>query len=353
MKLISKAELEKLESFLEIEGNRILFHHNDADGVCSAALFLKFFHDFDPRPRSGPIIDDNFVREMEIERPDLLVFLDLPVDQSWKELNKLMKKLPNLKIVIIDHHIFEKNMNSKHFLHINSMFKSKDYIPASAIIYDILKEMKMNVKPYVWISSIGIIGDYGFETNFCKDILKECKKMYPDLLRGHPLETRLAEGAEIISAATAIRGLRGAEYTLEALLKSRYFKDFSSVKIFEKWMIQMKREFEKVVKRAENKKEIVGDVVFFPVKSKLGIYQDLGTYFGKENPKKVVMTIRDFGDGIYKIGLRGQSGKHNLGELAKKCSKGIGNGGGHPKAAGAIVNDIKKFKKRLLKEVNG
>ncbi|MBU0899076.1 MAG: hypothetical protein KKB03_04360 [Nanoarchaeota archaeon] len=353
MKFATKAELEKLESFLETEGNNILFHHNDADGICSAALFLKFFQNFDPRVRGGPILDDDFVKEIEIEKPDLLVFLDLPVDQSWKKLDKIMKKLPELKIVIIDHHIFEKNMNSENVLHINPMLKSDEYIPASAVVYDILKEMKKPVKPYCWISCIGIIGDYGFETSFCKDVLKECKKMYPDLLREHPLKSKLAEGVEIISSSTAVRGFFGAEFSLDALLKSRYFNDFSSVKIFETWRMKRNQEFERVVKRADSKKEIAGEVIFYPVKSKLSIYQDLGTHLGEINPNNVIITIRDLGDNLYKIGMRGQSGKHNLGELAKKCSKGIGNGGGHPKAAGAVVNDIKKFKKRFLKEVNG
>ena len=356
MKVMTDSQVKKLSSFLESGEHKVLFYHNDADGICSAALFMKFFEDFDARPRGGPIVDDGFVKEIELEKPELMVFLDLPIDQSWKNLQRLLKRLPELRIAIIDHHFFEKNMNKsdgKRIVHINPMFYSKQYIPASAVVYHLLNEMEMPASPYVWISSIGIVGDYGFETAFCKKILGECKRMYPELLCQDVLESRISEGADTISALTAVKGLRGAEKALEFLLKSRYYKDFSSIKTLEKINSLVKEEMEKVIRRAEAKKKEAGEVIFFPLKSRFGIYQDVANRLARKYPKKIVVTLRDFGGGFFKLSMRNQSGKYNLSMIAKKCSAGIGNGGGHAKAAGAVVNDLKKFKKRLLKEVNG
>ncbi|MFH1445432.1 MAG: DHH family phosphoesterase [Nanoarchaeota archaeon] len=352
MKFTTKKNLEKLASFLEIDGSKILFYHNDADGITSAALFLKFFHDFDPRQRKGPMIDDDFIKELEIECPDLVVFLDLQVDRDWEKLQSLLKKLPNLKIVIIDHHIFDKNMNSEKIVHINPIFDSDVYIPASAVVYQLLKDMEKNVKPYIWISCMGIIGDYGFDDKFCKSIFNECKKMYPELIEESPQNSKLAEGVKMVSAATSVRGFVGVEKALESLLQARYYKDFSSIKIFEKWTTLAKTDFDKAIKRAEVKKTVIDKVVFFPVKAKYGIHSDIGTRLGEKYKDSVIVTIRDLDNGWYKIGMRAQSGKFNLANIIKKCVKGIGSGGGHVKAAGLIVNDLEKFKKRLLKEVN-
>ena len=53
----------------------------------------------------------------------------------------------------------------------------------------------------------------------------------------------------------------------------------------------------------------------------------------------------------YKISLRCQSKTVNVSALAKKCSKGIGSGGGHEQAAGALVSDFDKFRKRAIREI--
>jgi nanoRNase/pAp phosphatase (c-di-AMP/oligoRNAs hydrolase) len=63
-------------------------------------------------------------------------------------------------------------------------------------------------------------------------------------------------------------------------------------------------------------------------------------------PKKTLILYTKSGS-IWKIS--GRSRKHDVGELFKKATKDIGTGGGHPVAAGADVNDIVLFKKRIMK----
>ena len=41
-RICTKDDMKKLEGFLKAKKG-LLFYHSDADGVCSAALFLKFF----------------------------------------------------------------------------------------------------------------------------------------------------------------------------------------------------------------------------------------------------------------------------------------------------------------------
>ena len=61
--ICEKDNLEKLGDFLsDIKpGNSMLFYHGDADGICSATLFLGFFKGFKYSPRKGPAIGKDFV----------------------------------------------------------------------------------------------------------------------------------------------------------------------------------------------------------------------------------------------------------------------------------------------------
>ena len=58
-------------------------------------------------------------------------------------------------------------------------------------------------------------------------------------------------------------------------------------------------------------------------------------------------------NGAFKVSMRCQDGHINVGELGKKCSEGIGTGGGHKKAAGAFINkDWDTFRKRITEFVS-
>jgi hypothetical protein len=98
-------ELRRFEEFLKTPGKRLLFNHRDADGICSAALLLKFFGDFESNARQGPRIEREFVKEIVEKKPDMIVFLDLPVDQEWDKIKEILEKLPKTRMVVVDHHI--------------------------------------------------------------------------------------------------------------------------------------------------------------------------------------------------------------------------------------------------------
>jgi single-stranded DNA-specific DHH superfamily exonuclease len=159
MDWITKQELGKLEAFLSAPGKKTLFYHRDSDGVCSAALFLKFFRNFSAVPREGPRMETGFVEDLIKDRPDAVVFLDLPVCQEWRNMNRIRKALPGLKIAVIDHHIPEKNLNSKNVLHLNPKFRMDVYWPVSYLMFDLLERLGRKPEPLIWIAAMGVIGD--------------------------------------------------------------------------------------------------------------------------------------------------------------------------------------------------
>ena len=79
---ITGTELKKFKEFLGTEGKKLLLYHNDPDGIASAMLLLKFFPDFETIPRKGPMISNDFINELVKKKPELVIFMDLPVDQE-------------------------------------------------------------------------------------------------------------------------------------------------------------------------------------------------------------------------------------------------------------------------------
>ena len=167
--IATKEQLNKISEWSSITGRKLLFYHNDPDGITAAAQWMSVFDDFEPIAREGPVMKHSFVRWVADQDPDVLVFLDLPVDQEWDKLEWLQKHDPELRIIIIDHHIPDKDVSSEQAVHINnklvSGFKDK-YIPAAFLVYSVLDAVgddsaKKQLKQMRWIVGAGIIGDYG------------------------------------------------------------------------------------------------------------------------------------------------------------------------------------------------
>lgn len=342
---ISDKEMGKFSDFLNTKDKKILLYHNDPDGVCSAALILKFFPDFETIPRKGPALNDDFIDELIEKKPSLVMFMDTPVDQEERMVKKLQKKT-GCRIMIIDHHIYEKNLDSKEILHMNPRFRDKKaYIPTAFMVYRILEKMSKDVRPYSWIAAMGVIGDYAFED--CKELLDECEKEYPYLLEKHPLDSKLSEGADMISYAVIMKGFKGAGEALKVLMKSLDYEEFSKNKKLLKWKGEMEREFDFIVMEARKEEYPEKGVIIYLIKTRFNITSLVATHFSESYPDMIIIVRKQTGD-MWKLCLRNQSGRVNLGKIAKKAVNGIGSGGGHEKAAGVLTTDWEKFKKKFI-----
>lgn len=332
---VSAKEIEKLRDFLDIRGKKVLFYHRDCDGVCAAALWLRFFSDFEARPREGPGMDNRFVRYVIDQDPDLLVFLDMPVDQEWKRIGKILDSLPDVRILVIDHHIVEKDLNAGRVLHINPKFRHDIYLPAAFLVYRVLEKLGEDVGEVKWIAALGVVGDYGFED--CRDFLDKAGIK------------NLNKGVEFISAAITLKGLKGANLVLKILLASDSYREFLKTKTLGLWKKYVEKEFRDVIGNFRKEKEEHRDanLVIYTIKSRLNFTSVVATHLSDKLPDKVIL-IGKKGKDMWKLSVRNQSGKVNVGDLVKKCVKGIGSGGGHKKAAGGIVKDWEKFKRRIL-----
>jgi len=354
-------DIKKISEILNSDGKKMLFYHGDADGVCSAALVGRYFYGFEFQSRRGPMMDTKFVNYLIESKPDILVFLDLPVDQELKELQRIVKKLPKIRILIIDHHIFDVELNTKNITHVNPRFHDRDaYLPASYLVYKMIELMGKDVKDVkddIWLSVIGIIGDYGVE---CTDVLGECRKEYPELIGEDMFSSRLAEGSEMINAAVTLFGFRGMDEIFKSLIKAHSYDDFGEKSKFKKWKHDIDQEIKKIMARFETEKkkseskvlEMHKGIIFYLIETELSLNATISTLITKKHDDDVVMVIRKAEDDHgYKISSRCQSGRVDVAALMKKATKGIGNGGGHPKAAGAFTVDLGMFKSRVIREL--
>ncbi len=350
MPSFSKSELKKLKGFLETSGGRkVLLYHQDCDGVCSAALFLKFYKGFEALSRKGPLIEDEFAKKIIEKNPAIIVSLDLPLDQYGEKVEKMSRKIPDCRWVLVDHHVVTKDMNSSRVVHINPRFSDRDaYIPASCIVYELLKKMEKKVEQYVWISVMGTIGDYALQ---CTNI-DECGKIYPELVEPDLMNSKLKFGSDIISSVISAKELEGTRLVLETLLNSEGFESFEGKKELKRIKEKIDEEIARLMNSYEKNKEEYEDIglVFFEIKTKFGLTAAIDSMLSEMQTDKIVVVYRKSGT-AWKVSMRYQVGGINLHNLIRKCLGEKDSGGGHEKAAGGVVQDIGKFKKKIIEEL--
>ncbi len=340
--------LAKIGKFLETPGKRLLFYHHDADGVCSAALLLKFFPGFESMLREGPRLEESFPENVANKNPRLLVFLDIPIDQEWRVVREVQKKIPGLRIIIIDHHILEKDLNSSRTVHYNPRFKKDIYLPAAYLVYKILEGLGKKVKPSKWIAGMGIIGDYGFRE--CSDFLKTLEKEKPGILKGPPFTSKLGKATELISYAITLKGLKGARESLDLLIREESFENFARNPYLNRWRKIVEKEIGKILRGFEKERILYRKIglMEYRIRSRLNVTSIISTIMATENPDKIIMIVKEAKAG-FKISIRCQSERVNTRALIKEALKGIASGGGYKKAAGALVKDLELFRERFAK----
>lgn len=342
--------IEKIREFLSVEGKKVLVFDRDCDGICSAVLLSRIFPGFDAIAKREPKVSDEFLKTLIRKKAGLYVFLDMAADHGRRNLKKLKKALPNARIVIIDHHVPERNLNSRDIIHINPLFFWDVYIPTSYLVYRIMEKIDKKIRDFVWIPAMGCIADYAFRD--VNDIYKECEKQYPGLIGKDPKRSRLKRGVEFIESIIMVKDLQGAEKSFEYLLNLKEYSDLLKIKELGKYWKVVKREYDKVLEEAKKDKEYIEniDLMMIEIKTNYKLSSAVSTYFSEKYPDRVIIVRRKTSE-RWSMSIRNGSGRVDVGTVAKKASKGIGSGGGHKKAAGARINDWEKFRKRVIREL--
>ena len=116
--LASAAEASKvIVETVQKDGFIHCFSHLDADGIAAAGVIGKTLYRLDAkfRIRITQQLDEKIVGEIVADKPQLVIFTDF----GSGSLDLLNMKLPNFKVLILDHHQVNGTLSNPNFVQVN------------------------------------------------------------------------------------------------------------------------------------------------------------------------------------------------------------------------------------------
>lgn len=144
----------------EKDGFISCFSHLDADGVAAAGVIGKMLHRLGARFRIRVMqwVDDKIIAEVTADKPQLVILTDF--GSGYLEL--LNEKIPNNKIVILDHHQITGNTNNPNFTMLNPHVYGIDGavdVSGSGVAYFAAKAVDSVNVDLAPIALVGALGD--------------------------------------------------------------------------------------------------------------------------------------------------------------------------------------------------
>ncbi len=305
------------EAIRTMRENIAIIFHCDADGVCSAAQILRYFFSVCTAPKlvCGELEESTFSKASPCENA---IILDLAVDHHVTWLKGFSR------IVVIDHHLPQRDLNELGFVHFNPRLKNRSvYISASELCKEVCE--LLGVTNTEWIARIGAVGDRSIEGTE-----KEMKAV------------------EYIDAVRAIKGEEKLVEVAKTLATCKNIDEFLSIRKYKELAEKLSKEVEKWVRRFSP----CGEICFYEIDTPYSIISVVANKLFDMYPEKTIIVYGIRGNCVK---ISGRSRKYNLGEIFKEASEGIGKGGGHPVAAGARIELGKEsiFIERLKKLLSG
>jgi len=336
-----KKAAEFLRSIKEKEGV-VIVYNNDMDGMSAGAMMKKYLEKRGIKPYKiyQPMPPEkNFLRRVQTSLPDVIIFVDMAMDSDPNTINKLKGYS---RMLIIDHHMIARDLNSTNIVHVNPRFKDpKVYQSTAYLVYKLLSYMEED--PDVWIAILGAIGDYNLE--YSQDLVKKAQeydsmKKYREAC--HAIEaSRIAKTFncdEIVDFLTTVK-------SIDDILEDRRFAEAAML---------IENEIQSEISNANENVETFGNLLMYNCKSKYNIRSVISTKIAEKHKTKVVIVYGEQGKSV--IGsMRNQGRTINTVDVLKKAAAGVKGftGGGHDAASGFSVpeKDWKNFKENLAKVV--
>ncbi len=404
---------KEIVDFIADKKNVAIFHDNDPDGICSGVLLSKFvklkgkevklkLHFTDKCKPFSDIFNDKLIKN-EI---DLLIFTDFSISgYGYFDLHsEFVKSHPNIKIIVLDHHASLADYGvAENVLYLNSGDFQKNPHPeqycCSKFVYDLIFEVEPDfIKPFDWISAIGIIGDHNhisYGKFICDVIIEENKNIdlknsaVVKLLNKRTVMKEVEKHRELkhifipeeeddylatpfgvvsnlifygvakdnVHTEKLFDGLDSSKDVFEFKEK---LKEFESI---QKEIDDYLETFEYFMKSPEyksgksaNKNESDLKVYEIEIQSNNRISSIVANKISGKDKDAIFFVYHLQDNGIYHVSVRLQTGLVNLGKIMEESCKNILNskGGGHRAAAGAIIpkNLFAEFRAAFYDEID-
>jgi len=313
-----------------------LISHTDLDGLTSAKVVNEFFKTENLFFLNYSGFNLDFVKKLKQESFNKIVFTDFSITNF--DLIKELETFAN--ILIIDHHRFDKDLNSDKTVFVNTY----DYC-ASYICYVLFSKV-VDLEKWDWLVACACLADWAFFNN--QAWMKKVYEKYED---------------EFVIEGKGIRN-SGKIYEIETILVRAiiYFgknlnkvyemisSDIEKILELKKYSGEVQAEIDESIERFDKEKEIYGEIYFWEFNPKFGIKSIVCTLVSAREYNKAFIFISS-SEKYYLISARRQDKKQDMGKLLEELTEGFedSSAGGHIPAAGShfLKKDLAEFKKRL------
>lgn len=329
--VVPEAEYERFRKELDECSRPLFFFGDDSDGLASFILLYRYKKEGKGVcVKAQPVLNDRFKRMVDEYQPDKIFVLDIPgLDQDFVDQVKA-------SWVWIDHHEPSK-MNNVKVLN-PRMFDDKDNIATSHLCYNIVKQD-------LWISMVGVIGDWQLP----EDLTAQLAKEFPKLMPG-----KYEKPNEALFDSPFSKVIRIYNF----LLKGPTKEVNKSVKILTrindpyelleektpqaKWVMkrfnQINSLYESLLNDALEKVDEDNFLVFTYEENKMSFTGELANEFMHRFPEKTIVVCRRK-SGDMKCSLRAPH-EVNLAKAVERALVGVeGYGGGHRNACGGCIKE--------------
>jgi RecJ-like exonuclease len=145
---------------VEKDGFIHVFSHLDADGVAAAGIIGKALFRLDARFRIRVTqwIDEKIIGEIVSDKPQLVILTDF----GSGYLDLLNEKVPDFKVLILDHHQTTGNAENDNFVHVNPHLHGIDGatdVSGSGVAYFVAKAVSGENVDLAPVALVGALGD--------------------------------------------------------------------------------------------------------------------------------------------------------------------------------------------------
>ncbi|HUK84849.1 MAG TPA: DHH family phosphoesterase [Candidatus Acidoferrum sp.] len=152
----SKAILETVKK----DGFIHCFSHLDADGIAAAGVITKALFRLDAkfRVRITQQLDEKIISEIVLDKPQLVILTDF----GSGYLDLLNEKIPNSKVLILDHHQVNGSVSNANFVQVNPHMFDIDGasdVSGSGVAYFVAKAINRANVDLAPIALVGALGD--------------------------------------------------------------------------------------------------------------------------------------------------------------------------------------------------
>jgi len=311
-----------------------MLSHHDGDGVMSAVITSKVLGKIDYVDfldyKAGML--KNIAGKLREKKVNKIIILDLSVDSEEASLKEFEKFA---EIMIVDHHLYTKDLNSSK----TTFIRTASGFPATYTCYYLFSKIQ---KIPEWLGVLGTLSDMVYKYK-----KETAEQIYDDF--GFTGERQNLWDFVMMLGNALVYFSKGYEKVYDIVMKAKTLEDLRGLSVYAK---AVEEELNFYLKDFEEKKEEHNGLFYYYFKPKFLITSQISTIISLKDKAKTFIFVDEY-DGVLRVSARCQSGKVDCVRLLQEAIKDIpdSSAGGHVPAAGARVPSkfLNKFKENIFK----